>query len=87
MSTLPCPCGPCARLAAVLADHEAAVVFDDPALCLTSRTPVRLVAMVVDCSHHLTDWTHAGADYRADADAGTLVPFADPVGIARRMTR
>jgi hypothetical protein len=70
-----------------LADHEAALVYADPGVTLTSRTVVRLTAIVVDCRHHLTDWTHAGADYRADADAGTVVPFADPVATARAFAR
>jgi hypothetical protein len=86
MIPAPCPCGACARLAAVLADHEAAIVYGDPALCLVSRTTVRLVAIVVDARHDLNATRWVPAEYAADAADGLVLPFADPVGIARRMT-
>ena len=79
-----CPC--CARLSAVLCDHEASIVYGDPDLCLVSRTIVRLVALTVDRRHNLAPVRWAREEYAADARDGIVLPFADPVGMARRMT-
>jgi hypothetical protein len=79
-----CPC--CQRLGSAIADHAACLVFDDPALTLTSRTLVRLAALTCDATHNLAPTRWAREEYCADAQAGLVLPLADPIGVARRMT-
>jgi hypothetical protein len=86
MIPAPCTCGACARLAAVLADHTAALVYADPDLCRVSRTTVRLVAIVVDARHDLNATRWVPAEYAADVADGLVLPLSDPVGVARRLT-